>query len=224
MAIFLFLVFSFLHSIIQSQIANVFQNTFVEKVRPEIVYAAKPTPLPTPVKPIKIVKTTIKEKEQKNLPVVDSKIKSDDPWGVSKQVSDHTWTIKVGEDTQMATPQEIYDALNSYRKVQGKNVLGWNSSLAEYAQSRADFFSKENNLDGHAGFNEYFSNPENIKKTGFFRIGENSSIGYKMTGVHLIEWVFASDAPHNDNQLNSVWNSVGIGVSGTGLDLIFGGN
>lgn len=205
------------------QISQRFNNNKVTE-RKTVVYIPKLTPLPTQVRSVKITKVVAEEKFQENQPTVNQNKDSNDHWGVSKQVSDHTWTMRVGEDAQMATSQEIFEALNTYRSVQGKNTLGWNSSLSEYAQSRADFFNKENKLDEHAGFNEYFNNPENIKKTGFYRIGENSSIGYRMTGVHLIEWVFASDAPHNDNQLNSAWTSVGIGVSRTGLDLIFGGN
>ncbi|PIP74869.1 MAG: hypothetical protein CO135_03120 [Candidatus Levybacteria bacterium CG_4_9_14_3_um_filter_35_16] len=224
MASFLFLIFSFLHLIIQPQIVDVSQGKIIKDIQPEINYNIKPTSLPTSIRSAKITKVVAEEKFQENQSITNLNKDNNDPWGVSKQISEHTWTIKIGEDAQMATPQEIYEALNNYRRVQGKNTLGWNSSLSEYAQSRADFFSKENKLDEHAGFNEYFNNSENIKKTGFYRIGENSSIGYRMSGVHLIEWVFASDVPHNDNQLNSAWNSVGVGVSGTGLDLIFGGN
>jgi uncharacterized protein YkwD len=39
----------------------------------------------------------------------------------------------------------------------------------------------------------------------------------------LIEWVFAKSPEHNANQLDSGWTHVGIGVSGYGVNLIFGG-
>jgi hypothetical protein len=42
--------------------------------------------------------------------------------------------------------------------------------------------------------------------------------------VHLIEWVYAGDKPHNDNQLSSKWSAVGIGISGSATDLVFGGS
>jgi uncharacterized protein YkwD len=145
-------------------------------------------------------------------------------WGVAKQVGEHSYTMQVGQDDQMASANEILQALNNYRAVHGKNGLGWSSSLADFAQSRANTFSSAGKLDDHAGFNSYFGVEDNIRKTGYTRVGENSSIGYKITGVHLIEWVFASDVPHNENQLNSSWVAVGIGVSGTAVDLVFAGN
>jgi uncharacterized protein YkwD len=66
-------------------------------------------------------------------------------------------------------------------------------------------------------------NNDGFGKLGFSSLGENSSYGYLLEGVHLIEWVYAGDAPHDNNQLNSEWSHVGIGVNGTATDLIFGG-
>jgi len=36
--------------------------------------------------------------------------------------------------------------------------------------------------------------------------------------------VFAGDTPHDNNQLDSSWTAVGIGVSETFVDIIFAGN
>jgi uncharacterized protein YkwD len=145
-------------------------------------------------------------------------------WGVSEQVGSDTYTVKVQNDSQMATPQEILTALNNYRSVHGKGILSWDNNLADFAQSRSDQFNKDGKLDDHAGFNQLFSNPDNVKKLGFLKLGENSSIGYTLDAVHIIEWVYASDAPHNNNQLDSDWTYVGIGVSGNSTDLVFGGS
>lgn len=144
-------------------------------------------------------------------------------WGVAKQIDEHTWTIKVGEDARMATPQEILTALNEYRQRHGSNTLQWDDKLAEYAQGRADHFNSIKSTDKHAGFNDYVQNQNGFEKLGFNGLGENSSYGYKVEAVHLIEWIYAADEPHNKNQLNSGWSHVGIGVSGTSTNLIFGG-
>lgn len=141
---------------------------------PTITPSPTPTPAPT-LDPTPIPYKQIAQSE------------SNDPWGVAKQISEHTWTIKIGQDERMATPEEIYEALNIYRERNGARRLGWNDRLAAYAQSRADFFNQNGKMDEHAGFREYTSNLENLKSLGFWRVGENSSIGYRLLGVHLIE-------------------------------------
>jgi len=144
-------------------------------------------------------------------------------WGVSERVegTEHGWAMRVNNDSTMATAQEIFDALNVYRSKKGVRGLNWDGNLASFALERANFY-KANGLDDHAGFKNYIGNDDNRRKLGFRGIGENGSIGYLMTGTHVIEWVFASDAPHDNNQLDSDWSDVRIGVSGTGVDIIFG--
>ncbi len=145
-------------------------------------------------------------------------------WGVATQVDQHTWTMSVGQDSSMATPQDILQALNNYRQKHGAGTLAWDQALADYAQTRASFFNNQGKLDEHAGFTAFLNNQDGFAKLGYNGLGENSSIGYVLAGVHLIEWVYAGDKPHNDNQLSPQWSAVGIGVSGTATDLIFGGS
>ena len=145
-------------------------------------------------------------------------------WGKATQVSEHTWTMKVGFDDQMATTLEIFEVLNNYRKQHSREALTWDDRLASFAQSRANNFTNLGKTDEHAGFVSYTDNIDNVKALGFWSLGENSSFGYRLTGVHLIEWVYAGDEGHNSNQLNSQWSHVGIGVDGNQTDLIFGGN
>lgn len=145
------------------------------------------------------------------------------PWGVAKQVDAHTWSVQVGQDAKEATSQEIFVALNAYRQKNGRRILSWSDSLAQYAQSRAVFFIGRGSLDAHSGFLDFVNNQDGFKKLGFASLGENSSIGYVLEAVHLIEWVYAADQPHNDNQLSNDWLYVGIGVNGSATDLVFGG-
>ena len=143
------------------------------------------------------------------------------PWGVAQQITEHTWTMRIQADSQMATPQEILTALNEYRHRYSAQTLTWDSKLAVYAQSRANFFYQSKNLDEHAGFNNFLENEEGFNKLGFTYLGENISYGYQLSGVHLIEWIYAGDEPHNKNQLDTKWDHVGIGVKGTATCLIF---
>lgn len=146
---------------------------------------------------------------------------NNEDWGIAKQIDEHTWTMKIGEDERMGGPREIVDALNKYRQRHGKGTLTWDEKLAEYAQTRTNFFASNKKLDGHAGFSKFVDEEDGFTKLGFSSLGENSSIGYRMEGVHLIEWIYAGDKPHDDNQLNSKWTHVGVGVTGTATNLIF---
>lgn len=145
-----------------------------------------------------------------------------EPWGVARQIDDVTWTMKVGEDEKMATAREIWEALNQYRQTHGSQNMAWDTKLADYAQSRAKYLNSKKNVDGHKGFNDFVQNEDGFNKLGFTMLGENISYGYKLNGVHIIEWMYAGDKPHNDNQLDNRWNYVGIGVEGLATCLIFG--
>ena len=121
----------------------------------------------------------------------------------------------------MATPQEVFSALNSYRSVNGASQLSWDDALAGYASGRAQYFASISSTDKHVGFNNFLENENGFDQLGFRRVGENSYYGGKLTGVHLIEWVFAKSPGHNANQLDNTWTHVGIGVTNSSADLIF---
>lgn len=174
----------------------------------KIIISPSPTPVPTPT-PVAVRRIVT--------PVDDGQ-----PWGVAKQLDEYTWKIKVGQDEKMATSNEVFLALNEYRRRYGASALNWDEKLASYAKSRAVYFNKIKNLDGHKGFVDFMNNQDGFNKLGFNQLGENASIGYQLSGLHLIEWIYAGDEPHNKNQLNNIWGYVGIGVDGTATTLIFG--
>jgi len=163
----------------------------------------KPTPRPTRPRVIPV-------------PTTDST-----PWGVAQQTGEHTWTMKIESDPIMATPTEILSALNEYRRRYSSQILTPDPKLITYAQSRVDYFYKIKNIDSHVGFNNFLEKEDGFNKLGFTYLGENISYGYQLNGVHLIEWVYAGDEPHNKNQLNSRWDHVGIAVKDTATCLIF---
>lgn len=187
------------------------ENLLNEQNKQIVYYAPLPTNIPTPETIfIKPASGNLLSKTQQG------------EWGVAKQIDENTWTMKVGEDARMSTTQELFEALNNYRQRHGVGRLSLDANLSKFAQDRAQTFSKLGKLDGHAGFLDYVKDENNIKKLGFWGVGENSSSGYQMLGVHLIEWIYAADKPHNDNQLDPSWTHVGIGISETATDLIFG--
>lgn len=190
---------------IDRQTADKFNEVYGDKTRKFYLSL-----FPTPIKNLEIIKN------------ISYQNTDNEEWGVAKQISEKTWRIKVGEDKKMATSQEIFEALNVYRQRHGKNALNWDDRLASYALLRAKYFTQIGGLDEHKGFEEYVKDINNLKTLGFWLVGENASFGYKLEGVHLIEWVFAGDEPHNTNQLNPQWSHVGIGVDGYNVDIIFG--
>lgn len=198
-----------------------FTGSAIKKVReenkPKQQNQFTPIPSPTPT-PTPLSSPLSKPNIQNTQRIIDD----GEPWGVAKQIDEVTWTMKVGQDERMGTPQEIYEALNNYRQRNRSSRLDWDGRLAAYAQSRADYFNEIGDIDKHAGFNEYINNPDNLKTLGFWWVGENTSHGYKLLGVHIIEWIYAGDEPHDKNQLEDTWSHVGIGVSGTATALIFG--
>lgn len=201
-------------------LSQVFLKSFIQPIK------STPTLIPTNTEPIispqPQIQPTIIIKKTLVTPISTKNIISDtSPWGVAQQIDEHTWQIRVGEDPTMATPSEILEALNNYRVNHGSQRLTMDSKLNEYAQSRADFIYQRKALDGHQGFIDFLNNEDGFNKLGFTWIGENASFGYRQNGVHLIEWIYAGDEPHDKNQLNNAWNYVGIGVKSTATCLIF---
>lgn len=144
------------------------------------------------------------------------------PYGQATKIADHTYELKLPPDSSMANAQDIFIALNALRQRKGIGTLFWNTTLANYAQSRASFYTSRGSLDAHAGFMNYINNQNGFSTLGFNHLGENAAYAGPLTGAHLIDWVYSADEEHNSNQLNSDWKSVGIGVSGIASDIIFG--
>ncbi len=153
--------------------------------------------------------------------IVPKQNRTDDEWGVAKQIGEHTYTIRVGSDDRMGTREEILSALNNYREVNGAGALAFDDRLNNYAQGRADTFASIKSTDAHAGFNDYLENHNGFEELHFARLGENSYYGGPLYGVHLIEWVFAKSPGHNANQIDRGWTHVGIGVTNSSANLIF---
>lgn len=212
LALSFFLYFNSNQSLIRPYISRIFYYPSVTPT-PTFIPAstATPTTIPTPIPTLQNVIPNLSEGDTF-------------PWGIAQQIDEHTWTMKIEQDPVMSTPQELFQALNAYRQVHGSSILEWNQTLADYAQSRAQFFVDQKTLDSHAGFQNFLENEDGFNKLGFRGLGENASYGYRLSGVHLIEWIYAGDEPHNKNQLNPDWHYVGIGIVDTASCLIFGAN
>lgn len=210
---FICLLFLFIQALINyfylSKLPQKIDYSSITTFKPKLKQTIIPTSIPSPIIP-------------SPRQVIQSKpTDTPEPWGVARQIDEHTWTMKIGEDPIMATPSEILSALNEYRQRYGSQILTLDSKLTDYAQSRVDYFVQIKGLDSHAGFNLYLKDEDGFNKLGFTFLGENISYGYRLNGVHLIEWLYAGDDPHNKNQLDTKWDHVGIAVKGTATCLIF---
>lgn len=145
------------------------------------------------------------------------------PWGTTEKLAEHTYRTYVGEDEIMSSVEELHNALNKYRANHGVQELFVSDQLCRIADFRIAQLDAIDGLDAHKGFKEYLSdgkNWENIPR--FVSVGENNSYGYKLSGTHLIEWVFDADEEHRSNQMNPKWNRVCSRISGTIVEIIFG--
>lgn len=139
----------------------------------------------------------------------------------AEKIDDTTWKVDdVPNDSHMASPQEIVNALNVYRANHGMGSLTVDSFLSTYAQGRADKFANSG-LDGHADFRAFMDN-DGFSKAGFNSLGENSAIlSGPMSGDRIINQIFGADPSHDSNQLDS-WTHVGVGVNGYAVNVNFG--
>lgn len=120
------------------------------------------------------------------------------------------------------TSPAILEALNEYRRKNGAGDLQIDKTLQEYAQRRAEYLKSLGRLDKHAGHQEFMADG-GFEKLGFKAIAENQGYNYKGDAKGMIESFYAKSSGHNKNQLNPVYTHVGIGVSGSFTDLVFGG-
>ncbi len=143
------------------------------------------------------------------------------PWGVARQIDQHTWQIRINNDPAMGSPSDILQALNNLRARYGAQPLQTDPRLCAYAQKRADYFKSISATDDHRGLTDYLQNGTGFADLGYNWVGENSSYGYVMSGVHLIEFVYNSDPDHSKNQLDPKWDHGCVGVNSPATDLIF---
>lgn len=136
---------------------------------------------------------------------------------------DTTKTIEdVNTDNTMATANEIFNALNSYRNEKGIVSLSWDNTLANFAQGRVNTFAVANNLDDHAGFRSYMENG-GFEASGFNGLGENSAqLAGPMSGEEIIREIYGASSAHNTSQLDPSWTHAGVAVNGNFVNVNFG--
>jgi uncharacterized protein YkwD len=199
-------------------------ESYAKSLSPTIVVVLPPTTTPTST-PIPSTPTPISKPKVIPTEIVPTATPTPNPQYTAQKINDVTWKVSnIQNDSSMASPQDIYNALNAYRQEHGAQSLLWDSYLASFAQSRADLFAKNGALDSHAGFTE-FMNDDGFSKAGFNSLGENSAyLSGNMSADKIIKDIFGADSAHDGNQLDPSWTHVGVGVNGDAVNVNFGKN
>lgn len=194
----------------------------VAEISPTLTPTLTPTAVPTPTPTLKPIKKRVRVASP--TPTSSTGQNPSPSKYTAEKIGDVTWKVKnVENDSSMASPQDIVNALNSYRGAHGKGNLSVDSYLSSFAQERANLFSGSGGLDSHAGF-QGFMNNGGFDKAGFNSLGENSAfLSGPMNGEKIIQNIFGADPSHDGNQLND-WTHVGVGVSGNAVNVNFGKN
>jgi uncharacterized protein YkwD len=216
--------------VLGSRISNLETSASKKIQKAQITIVIPPTLTPTPTKIPKPTPTlqptstpTPIETTPTRFPTITPS--TDASQYTAQQINNNTWSVaNVQNDSQMATPQELFSSLNSYRQQHGVGTLQWDQGLADFAQNRAQTFSSNGELDGHAGFEDFMNN-DGFSKIGFNGLGENSAyLSGPMNGDRIIKEIFGADPDHDGNQLDPSWQYVGVGISGNAVNVNFGKN
>ena len=139
-------------------------------------------------------------------------------WSVEK-VDEHITKINLPPDPRMSSAEELFSAMNDYRRAHNVQTLTRNDLLCSIAQKRAEEQLANGGLDGHAGFDK-FADDQNE----FYRMGEVLFGGSQpQYGVHVIEYGWdRSLTGHKEAIQDPDWNHGCGGIAGYYAVFIFG--
>lgn len=139
-------------------------------------------------------------------------------WSVEK-VDEHITKIALPPDPQMSTADELFEAINNYRRAHNVSALTKNDLLCSIAQNRADEQLAKGELDNHEGFDKYAKDQNEFNRMGEVLFGG----AQPQYGVHIVEYGWdRSLTGHKEAIQNPGWNYGCGGVAGYFAVFIFG--
>lgn len=157
--------------------------------------------------------SSIQTKSSKKLPTPTP------DWSVRK-VDEHLTEFSVPVAEKMSTRDELFTAVNDYRRSHGLNTLTSNSTICDIAQKRAEEQVANGGLDNHAGFNKYGES-----QNEFTHLGEVLYGGQALSGVHIVEFGWdRSLTGHREALQNPNWQIGCGGVAGVYAAFVFANN
>ncbi len=139
-------------------------------------------------------------------------------WTVEK-VNDQVTKVALPPDPRMSTSDELFEAMNNYRKAHSVQTLTKNDLLCSIAQNRANEQLANGELDGHAGFEKYAKDQNEFSTMGEVLFGG----AQPQYGVHIIEYGWdRSLTGHKEAIQDPSWQYGCGGIAGYFAVFIFG--
>jgi uncharacterized protein YkwD len=139
-------------------------------------------------------------------------------WTVEK-INEHETALSLPPDPRMSTPDELFEAINEYRRANGISLIQKSDSLCTIAQKRAEEQLANGSLDDHAGFEKYVNSQNEFSTMGEVLFGGNQP----QYGVHIVEFCWArSLTGHKEAIRDTNWQQGCGGIAGYYAVFIFG--
>ena len=130
-----------------------------------------------------------------------------------------TWEY-APKDDHMSTPEELFNAVNAYRRSQALPELQSNGTLCSIAQNRAKELQELGKLDNHAGMDKYAHGQQEFDSMSEVLYGGVQP----QSGTHIVEWGWdRSLTGHRDALQNRSYTHGCAGIAGYFAVFIFGG-
>lgn len=101
-----------------------------------------------------------------------------------EKLDEHTTMTWLPPDDRMSTSDELFDAINNYRRGHGIALVSKSDTLCTIAGKRADEQLAIGSIDGHAGFAKYAQEQREFSYLTEVLFGGNQP----QTGVHIVEY------------------------------------
>ena len=136
-----------------------------------------------------------------------------------EKVDANTTMIWLPADERMSTSDELFTAMNTYRRAQGIGEVARSDTLCTIAQKRAEEQQALGKIDGHAGFAKYAQEQRDFSYLTEVLFGG----GQPQSGVHIVEYGWDQSLTGHREAIQDRTMSHGCGgVAGYFAAFIFG--
>lgn len=136
-----------------------------------------------------------------------------------EKVDEHTTITWLPPDDRMSTNDELFDAINNYRRGHGIEEVSRSDTLCTISQKRAEEQQALGTIDGHAGFPKYAQEQRDFSYLTEVLFGG----GQPQSGVHIVEYGWDQSLTGHREAIQDRSMSHGCGgVAGYFAAFIFG--
>lgn len=136
-----------------------------------------------------------------------------------EKADEHTTVMWLPADDRMSTNEELFTAINTYRRAHGIGEVARSDTLCTIAQKRADEQLALGKIDGHAGFAKQAQSQRDFSFLTEVLFGG----GQPQSGVHIVEYGWDQSLTGHKEAIQDRTMSHGCGgVAGNFAVFIFG--